>query len=66
MSLQSSCLCKICRNELADVCTRGCEGSIEFMRKMTVELIVTYLDIQINCTAPLETSGAIVRYRIRC
>lgn len=61
MSLQSSCLCKICRSVLADVCSRGREGSIELMKIMTVELSAAYLQIQINCTAPLETRGAIVR-----
>lgn len=46
MPLQSSCLCKICRNELADVSTKGCVDSIKLMREDdTVKFIVTYLDI---------------------
>ena len=44
-----------------------CEGITDLMRKMVQwKLIFTYLHVQINCTAPLETSGAIVRYRIKC
>lgn len=62
MSPQSHGLCKSCRNELLDACRRGCEGSIELMTKMAQSRLTgTDLCIHINCTAPLDTSGAIVR-----
>lgn len=44
-----------------------CEGVTDLMRKMARSTpFVTYRHVQINCTAPLETSGAIVRYCIKC
>lgn len=65
MSPRSSRLCKICRKELVDACMRGCEGSVGLVRTVSHSLW-THLHVHINCTAPLETSGAIVRYRMRC
>lgn len=49
------------RSERADVCTGGHEGSVEPMRATALDL-----GAHISCTAPLETSGAMVRYRMRC
>lgn len=66
-SQRSSCLCKIRRKELTDVSMRGCEGSVGFVRTVShSHSLRTHLHLHINCTAPLETSGAIVRYRMRC